>query len=121
MEQENLEKGDDPDDYLMVMDISIPKFDVSAKYSDEEMCQRSAPVISWKAKHSGEVTKARMQGKHIASFQNTGDLKIYDLSKKSEIWTFKGHETEGFGLDMGKDGVVVTGSSDKTVKVWKLD
>lgn len=47
-------------------------------------------------------------------------MKIYDLKYEKETWTFKGHETEGFGLDI-HDGKIVSGSSDKTVKVWRVD
>ena len=84
------------------------------------MLERSSPSFSMAIKHEGEVTKSRKFSNFIASFQNTGDLKIYDSLSSSLSWTFKGHETEGFGLDMTKD-IIATGSSDKTVKVWNLD
>jgi len=58
VEQELLEPKQDPNDYLMVLDLSIPKFDLSSKYNDDEMMEFSAPKITWRAQHAGEVTKA---------------------------------------------------------------
>ena len=121
VDHESLEQGEDPNDYVMTIGFSIPKMNIAEKFDDdEEILKRAAVKIISKIKHEGEVTKARQQDNLIASFINTGDIKLFNSNDSQEICTLKGHEGEGFGLDIFKD-ILVSGSQDKTVKVWKLD
>lgn len=87
-----------------------------------------------KINHPGEVNKARYQPQNpeiIASLCVDGKVLIFDRTKhpmqpKDATVKFEaelvGHEAEGFGLAWSplKEGHLVTGNEDKTVRTWDL-
>lgn len=91
--------------------------------------------IKMKVKHEGEVNRARyMPQNHfiVASRGPTPEIYIFDLSKHpsfpSDSSTFSpqgvciGHESEGYAMSWSphKEGHLLTGSGDKTVKLWDV-
>ena len=88
-------------------------------------------TIIQKIDHSGEVNKARYQPQNtniIATMCTDGRTMIFDKSKHPSMPTGVvnpqaeciGHTKEGFGLGWSPHdaGKLVTGSEDKTVKIW---
>lgn len=88
-------------------------------------------TIIQKIDHSGEVNKARYQPQNpniIATMCTDGRTMIFDKSKHPSMPTgivnsqaeCIGHTKEGFGLGWSphEAGRLVTGSEDKTVKIW---
>jgi len=91
--------------------------------------------ISQKINHPGEVNKARYQPQNpdiIASLCVDGKVLIFDRTKHTsdpkndDSIKFEaelvGHEKEGFGLSWSplKEGHLVTGNEDTTVRTWDL-
>jgi histone-binding protein RBBP4 len=87
--------------------------------------------IVQKIDHKGEVNKARYQPQNpnlIATMCTDGRVMIWDRSKHPSQPTgtvnpemeLLGHTKEGFGLSWSPHvaGHLVTGSEDKTVKLW---
>jgi histone-binding protein RBBP4 len=90
--------------------------------------------IVQKINHPGEVNKARYQPQNpdiIATLCVDGKVLIFDRSKhplqpKNDGIQFEaelvGHDSEGFGLSWSplKEGHLVTGNEDTTVKTWDI-
>jgi len=90
--------------------------------------------IVQKINHPGEVNKARYQPQNpdiIASLCVDGKVLIFDRTKhplqpKDDSIKFEaelvGHSKEGFGLSWSplKEGHLVTGNEDTTVKTWDI-
>ncbi|KAL9624272.1 MAG: hypothetical protein Q9160_001519 [Pyrenula sp. 1 TL-2023] len=89
--------------------------------------------IVQKIDHPGEVNKARYSQKNpniIATHCTDGTVAIWDRTKHSSIPTglispqiqLTGHTAEGFGLAWSPhhEQMLVSGSEDKTVRVWDL-
>jgi histone-binding protein RBBP4 len=90
--------------------------------------------IVQKINHPGEVNKARYQPQNpdiIASLCTDGRVLIFDRTKhplqpKDDSIKFEaelvGHSKEGFGLNWSplREGHLVTGNEDTTVKTWDL-
>lgn len=90
--------------------------------------------IIQKINHPQEVNKARYQPQNpdiIASLCVSGKVLIFDRTKhplqpKDDTIKFEaelvGHEREGFGLSWSplKEGHLVTGNEDTTVKTWDI-
>jgi histone-binding protein RBBP4 len=90
--------------------------------------------IVQKIDHKGEVNKARYQPQNpniIATMCTDGRVMVWDRSKhplqptgqvKPEL-ELLGHEKEGFGLSWSPHsaGHLVTGSEDKTVRIWLVN
>ena len=87
--------------------------------------------IIQKIDHKGEVNKARYQPQNpnmIATMCTDGRVMIWDRSKHPSIPNGQvnpqiellGHEKEGFGISWNphSGGHLVTGSEDKTVRLW---
>jgi histone-binding protein RBBP4 len=87
--------------------------------------------IVQKIDHKGEVNKARYQPQNpnvIATMCTDGRVMIWDRSKHPSLPTgtvnpqmeLLGHTKEGFGLSWSPHtaGHLVTGSEDKTVRLW---
>ena len=87
--------------------------------------------IIQKIDHKGEVNKARYQPQNpniIATMCTDGRVMIWDRSKHPSLppghvnpqIELLGHSKEGFGLGWSphEAGRLVTGSEDKTVKLW---
>jgi histone-binding protein RBBP4 len=87
--------------------------------------------IVQKIDHKGEVNKARYQPQNpniIATMCTDGRVMIWDRSKHPLHPTgtvnpqleLLGHTKEGFGLSWSPhaEGKLVTGSEDKTVRLW---
>jgi histone-binding protein RBBP4 len=131
--------------YLQIAHIEIPDF----KYPDlSELDEQRGEVgghgnakkpfdfkIVQKINHPGEVNKARYQPQNpdiIASLCVDGRVLIFDRSKHPLVpksdGTIKfeaeltGHQKEGFGLGWSplREGHLVTGNEDTTVKTWDL-
>lgn len=84
-----------------------------------------------KIDHEGEVNKARYQPQNpnvIATMSAESDVLVFDRTKHASIPTgicnpqarLKGHKLEGYGLNWNPHqiGHLVTGSDDKTVRLW---
>jgi histone-binding protein RBBP4 len=74
-------------------------------------------------KHPGEVNKARYNkfNDKIATFTNSGDIKIYKFDSAEELHTLKFHKKDGFGLEWGHGNeLLLTGGEDLTVALWDL-
>ncbi|KAF2021391.1 WD40 repeat-like protein [Aaosphaeria arxii CBS 175.79] len=131
--------------YLQIAHIEIPDF----KYPDlSEYDEQKGEVgghgnakkpfdftINQKINHPSEVNKARYQPQNpdiIASLCTDGRVLIFDRSKhplqpnKDGSIKFEaeliGHNKEGFGLSWSplKEGHLVTGNEDTTVRTWDL-
>jgi histone-binding protein RBBP4 len=91
--------------------------------------------IKMKVKHEGEVNRARyMPQNHfiVASRGPTPEVFIFDLSKHSSFPSESspfcpqgvciGHEKEGYAMAWSKhkEGHLLTGSGDMTVKLWDV-
>lgn len=92
--------------------------------------------IRMKIKHLGEVNRARyMPQNHfiVATRGPDPELYIFDLSKHSSFpdedslcapqCVCVGHEKEGYGLAWSplKEGMLLSGSEDKTVNLWNAN
>lgn len=134
--------------YLQIAEVEIPKAVAPTVHDyDEErgeiggygskMPSGEAPAIRFKITqkidHPGEVNKARYQPQNpdiIATLAIDGRVLIFDRTKHSidPLGTpspqveLIGHEQEGFGLNWSphQEGVLATGSEDKTVCTWDL-
>lgn len=74
-------------------------------------------------KHPGEVNKARYNpfNRKIATFTNSGDIKIFQFDKSEELYTLKFHKKDGFGLEWGiNNDLLLTGGEDLKVGLWDL-
>ena len=133
--------------YLEIAHVDLPNplpADL-ADYDDEKeevggygggLSRRAAQMevkvsIIQKIDHKGEVNKARYQPQNaniIATMCTDGRVMIWDRSKHPSLPTgtvnpqmeLLGHTKEGFGLGWSPhdSGRLVTGSEDKTVKIW---
>lgn len=127
--------------YLQVAEVEIPKSaEPNANNYDEERGeiggygQEAAAIkfnIIQKIDHPDEVNKARYQPQNpdmLATLCIDGRILIFNRTKHSFLPTGNanpdieliGHETEGFGLNWNphEDGWLVSGSEDKTVRLW---
>ncbi len=92
--------------------------------------------IRMKIKHDGEVNRARyMPQNHfiVASRGPNPEVFIWDLSKHSSFpdessapapqGVCVGHQGEGYGMcwSQHKEGMLITGSEDKTVALWDVN
>jgi histone-binding protein RBBP4 len=88
-------------------------------------------TIEQKIDHPGEVNKARYQPQNaniIATMCIDGKVLVFDRTKHSSLPSgtvnpqaeLRGHTKEGFGLcwNPHEKGQLVTGSEDKTVRLW---
>mmetsp|Transcript_10062 Transcript_10062/g.42315 ORF Transcript_10062/g.42315 Transcript_10062/m.42315 type:complete len:919 (-) Transcript_10062:22-2778(-) len=69
--------------------------------------------------HSNEITALRVIAGHIITASKDGLLKIYEISTQSCVQTVVGHPGEVWSMDVGND-LLVTGSIDQDIRVWKL-
>jgi len=88
-------------------------------------------TIEQKIDHPGEVNKARYQPQNaniIATMCIDGRVLVFDRTRHSSLPSgtvnpeaeLRGHTKEGFGLcwNPHEKGQLVTGSEDKTVRLW---
>ena len=140
------EESDHPN-YLEIAHISIPNLTADPNDYDEERgeiggygagnSKKPQPemkfTVAQKIDHPGEVNKARYMPQNpdlIATMAPNGRTLVFDRTKHSSQPTghvspeieLIGHTAEGFGLHWNPnvEGQVVTGSNDKTVKVWNI-
>jgi WD40 repeat protein len=71
-----------------------------------------APEVSWDAVFSPD-------GEHVAAVPGRGDIPVWRLDRPAEPerW-LKGHRGEVHSLAFSRDGRIVTGGADRTVRVW---
>lgn len=137
--------GDNPN-YLQIANIEIPKniapnekdFDADrgeiggyGSSAGKESFQMKFKVEQ-RIRHPGEVNKARYQPQNpnlIATMCPDGRVLVFDRSKHpnepdskdySPQLELKGHTDEGFGLcwSTHEEGKLVSGSNDRTVRLW---
>lgn len=135
--------GDAPN-YLQIAQFSLPILTTDPEEYDAEREEigsghnpgkksQLAPKLSivQKIDHDGEINKARYMPQKqdlIATMGVNGKVSIFDRTKHSSLPTGKvnpqielvGHTKEGFGLNWHpkREGELVTGSEDSTVKLW---
>jgi len=136
--------SDETANYLEIAHFSLPVLSTDAEDYDQEReeigsgynpsnKQHLAPrfTVVQKIDHEGEVNRARYMPQRqdlIATMGVKGRVNIFDRTKHSSMPTGKvnpqieliGHTKEGYGLDwhQRKEGYLVTGSEDNTVKLW---
>lgn len=138
--------AEDKPNYLQIAEVEIPKMPLPRPDGyDEERGEiggygytgsaSSPPVIKFnivhKIDHPGEVNKARYQPQNpdiIATLSVDGKVLIFDRTKHSVKPSGKpnpqvelvGHTSEGFGLNWSpfEEGLLASGSEDKTVLLW---
>ncbi len=60
-------------------------------------------------------------GKALASGDEDGTIKLWDVAKAKELASFKGHTGGISSLAFSADSkVLVSGSEDKTIKLWDV-
>ncbi|KAF8253155.1 WD40 repeat-like protein [Wilcoxina mikolae CBS 423.85] len=129
--------------YLQMAEVQLPnppsekdprKYDESREevggYAGGSECRLQ---IQQRIVHEGEVNKARYQPQKpdlIATMCADGNVLVFDKTKHPlqplhptkciPEMTLKGHEREGYGLAWNphKEGHLLTGSEDSTVKLW---
>lgn len=75
--------------------------------------------------HSGICYEAKWSprnGSILASVSGDWSVKIFDVSSKQAVHAFPAHAGEVLSVDWNKyrDNIVVTGATDRCVKVWDL-
>ena len=58
--------------------------------------------------------------KVLATGQMKGNLNIWDINEKEIILRLTGHRSAVWALIENSDGYLISGSSDKTIKVWDV-
>ncbi len=131
-------------DYLQIVHVKLPK-PPAARIDDynsstEELGGHGAakhPIefsVVQKIVHPGEVNKARYQPQNpdiIATWAPNKNIYVWDRSKHLSVpkdedvraqATLKGHESEGFALEWSPfvEGQLLSGSQDRTVKLWNV-
>ncbi len=80
-------------------------------HTEEVLNVRFAPDGKTLASSSGEFHKDYSPG--------PSEVKLWDLAKKAEIATLRGHKNRTFALAFHPDGkLLVTGSGDRSAKLW---
>ncbi len=58
----------------------------------------------------------------VASGSEDGGIVIWDVTSKNVLQRLEGHEGVVLGVDTHpKEGLLVSGGFDRTVRVWRLD
>lgn len=136
--------SNDAPNYLQIAQFSLPKFttdpedydaereEIGSGYNPSKKSQ-AAPKFNviQKIDHEGEVNKARYMPQKqdlIATMGVSGRVMVFDRTKHPSQPTGKvnpqiellGHTKEGYGLNWNptKEGELVTGSEDNTVRLW---
>lgn len=134
-------------DYLQIGHVTVPQLIPDPANYDEEKEEIGGygggklPLIrelTWdivqRIDHPGEVNKARYMPQNpnlIATMCIDGRILVFDRTKHSLQPSGKvnpqielvGHTQEGFGLNWNpnQEGQLVTGSGDKTVRLWYVN
>ncbi len=74
-------------------------------------------VLSGHGKQVSQVA-FRRDGKRLASVSHDGTLRVWDVAKRKEIRTLEGHDLHVRALAFAAGGRLVSGSDDKSVRVW---
>jgi len=129
--------------YLQIAEFSLPRLtaepedydaereEVGSGYNPSKKAVAPKFTIIQKIDHEGEINKARYMPQKqdvIATMGVGGQVHIFDRTKHSSQPTGKvnpqiklvGHTKEGYGLDWHpkREGTLITGSEDNTVKIW---
>ena len=60
-------------------------------------------------------------GRYLATGAEDKCIRVWDISRRSIITTFTGHEQDIYSLDYSRDGrLIASGSGDRTVKLWNM-
>lgn len=136
--------SDEASNYLQIAEFSLPisttdpedydaeREEIGSGYNPSKKPQFAPKfTITQKIDHEGEVNRARYMPQRqdlIATMGVKGRVNIFDRTKHPSHPTGKvnpqieliGHSKEGYGLDwhQKKEGYLVTGSEDHTVKLW---
>ena len=94
--------------FELIWSDTQPKKKLILNSSKEEKLEGITKIIELKYSHSH----------NLVSSQVNGALDIWDLKEKDIIFRFKGHKSSIWSMIETSEGYIVTGSSDKTLKIW---
>ncbi len=70
-------------------------------------------------KHNGVIHDLQNDGKNIVSASSDGTLKVWDLSRKSNLFTLNDHKGAVHTVQISGNRIV-SGGADNCLKVWDL-
>ena len=82
---------------------------------------------SWELKHTLKSHKEEVRtvaisadGKTIVSGSGDNKIKVWDSTSGQLKYTLRGHEDKVDSLVLSNDGHIISGSRDRTIKIWNL-
>ena len=97
-------------DYELIWSESEPKKKYVLKYNREDKEKADSIVKILELKKS----------EGLVSCQVNGALDVWDIFDKEIIFKFKGHKSAIWSLIETSEGLLISGSSDKTLKIWDI-
>ncbi|XP_046373811.2 F-box/WD repeat-containing protein 2-like [Haliotis rufescens] len=68
--------------------------------------------------HTHTVSDLKLTPKHVYTASFDGTVACWELSTGESCYWLVGHTSAVFSIDVHDSGLVISGSSDKTVKIW---
>ncbi|XP_067665846.1 F-box/WD repeat-containing protein 2-like isoform X2 [Haliotis asinina] len=68
--------------------------------------------------HTHTVSDLKLTPKHVYTASFDGTVACWELSTGESHYWLVGHTSAVFSIDVHESGLVISGSSDKTVKIW---
>ncbi len=108
IEQNKEKKDQNIFDYELIWSDLEPKKKIILKESkdDKEKLDSITKILELK------------KSEGLATCQINGVLNIWEINEKKICFRFKGHNSAIWSLMETSDGYLVSGSSDKTIKIW---